>query len=328
MNIKDFNDVMSEQEQLRTNQIAKSKTPVSLLQELCEKKGVSPKYDLVQVEGQGHNPAFQYQVTVGDFSASGTSGSKKKAKQVAAKVLLDKLIDSQRSGSISPGHPMVPEHMIQILSQPSEEEGIDGNPLNDVQEIVKSRRWAPATYHLTHEEGLPNGRTFTMMCVIENRHTEDKYIEYGSGMSKKIAKRHAAQNMVERLRETPRDLEEDDGIAQGRGLGKKELKWIHKSLKNAKGEAIGQLRNHKLTSKERILPDESFESLLEQVAKELNIKVTYAQVEEISKSGKYQCFVQLSTSPTATCIGSGSSRDAARESCAMDALQYLQCMLY
>ena len=74
----------------------------------------------------------------------------------------------------------------------------------------------------------------------------------------------------------------------GRGHGKKELKWIHRSLKNAKvvtfnchynfikhyqGETVGQLRDQELTSKEGIFPDESFESLLERVAKELNIKV-------------------------------------------------------
>ena len=45
-----------------------SKTPVSLLQELCVRKGITPKYDLVQIEGAVHDPTFRYKVTVAEFS--------------------------------------------------------------------------------------------------------------------------------------------------------------------------------------------------------------------------------------------------------------------
>lgn len=43
------------------------KTPVSLLQELCMRRGISPKYDLLQIEGAVHEPTFVYRVTVGEF---------------------------------------------------------------------------------------------------------------------------------------------------------------------------------------------------------------------------------------------------------------------
>lgn len=45
-----------------------SKTPVSLLQELCMRRGISPKYDLLQIEGAVHEPTFVYRVTVGEFA--------------------------------------------------------------------------------------------------------------------------------------------------------------------------------------------------------------------------------------------------------------------
>lgn len=45
-----------------------SKTPVSLLQELCMRRGISPKYDLLQIEGPVHEPTFVYRVTVGEFA--------------------------------------------------------------------------------------------------------------------------------------------------------------------------------------------------------------------------------------------------------------------
>jgi RISC-loading complex subunit TARBP2 len=44
-----------------------AKTPVSLLQELYVKKGINPKYDLIQIEGAIHEPTFKYRVSVGEL---------------------------------------------------------------------------------------------------------------------------------------------------------------------------------------------------------------------------------------------------------------------
>lgn len=37
-----------------------SKTPVSILQELLSRRGITPKYELVQIEGAIHEPIFRY----------------------------------------------------------------------------------------------------------------------------------------------------------------------------------------------------------------------------------------------------------------------------
>ena len=37
-----------------------AKTPVALLQELYVRRGLTPKYDLVQIEGAVHEPTFKY----------------------------------------------------------------------------------------------------------------------------------------------------------------------------------------------------------------------------------------------------------------------------
>ena len=44
-----------------------TKTPVSVLQELCVKRHITPKYDLIQIEGSVHEPTFKYRVTVGEY---------------------------------------------------------------------------------------------------------------------------------------------------------------------------------------------------------------------------------------------------------------------
>ena len=81
------------------------KTPVSLLQELYVRKGITPKYDLVQIEGAVHEPTFKYRVSVGELIATGCGQSKKKAKHTAAKAMLDKLVavNQQSSGCGSIG---------------------------------------------------------------------------------------------------------------------------------------------------------------------------------------------------------------------------------
>ena len=68
-----------------------SKTPVSILQELCSRRGISAKYDLLQIDGALHEPTFVYRVTIREFTANGSGQSKKKAKQAAAKALIDNI---------------------------------------------------------------------------------------------------------------------------------------------------------------------------------------------------------------------------------------------
>lgn len=75
------------------------KTPVSLLQELLSRRGITPNYDLVQVEGAIHEPTFRYRVSFNDkdvpFTSMGAGRSKKEAKHAAARALIDKLTGVQ-----------------------------------------------------------------------------------------------------------------------------------------------------------------------------------------------------------------------------------------
>lgn len=72
------------------------KTPVSVLQELLSRRGITPKYELVQIEGAIHEPIFRYRVFLSsELLATGTGRSKKDAKHAAAKNLLDLLVGKQ-----------------------------------------------------------------------------------------------------------------------------------------------------------------------------------------------------------------------------------------
>jgi hypothetical protein len=45
-----------------------SKTPVSILQELCIRRGAPPQYDLIHDGGGSHEALFKYQVFVGEIT--------------------------------------------------------------------------------------------------------------------------------------------------------------------------------------------------------------------------------------------------------------------
>ena len=282
--------------------------------------------------------------------ATGCGQSKKKAKHDAAKAILDKLRGAQESGHAPMGQPPIPDLASKILSP--YDDGIQGNPVGTLQvmiltnkrqvltlflanqEMFMGRRWPPPTYELNHEEGLPHERMFTIHCVIEGRYTET-----GTGKSKKLAKRQAANKMIQKLRELPMENEDafanidEDELAQGlahrlsqtRESGKglshsQQVSKFHKTLKSSQGDVLCSLKE--LTLKEV----EDCVTMLEDIGKEQQFEVTFVEVEEESKRGLSQCMVQMSTLPVSVCYGQGEDPGAAKQSAARDALDYLKLM--
>lgn len=142
----------------------KAKSPVSLLQEVYVRRGMTPQYDLVQVEGEVHQPTFKYRVTVGRTLATGCGHSKKKAKHCAAKIMLDKLKHLEQPADSSCSQPpIIPELSSEVLSP--YEDCVEGNPVGSLQELCGARRWPPPVYLLT--QGEEGAVVFTLDCVIK-----------------------------------------------------------------------------------------------------------------------------------------------------------------
>nr|XP_053630220.1 RISC-loading complex subunit tarbp2-like isoform X3 [Cherax quadricarinatus] len=230
-----------------------SKTPVSLLQELCMRRGISPKYDLLQIEGAVHEPTFVYRVTVGEFAANGSGQSKKKAKHAAAKAVLDIIIQGGAAGaggSTTGGAPGAPPELSTQIVSPYDD-GIPGNPVGSLQELCMARRWPPPTYDLTSEEGFPHERTFSIACTIGNTK------EIGTGKSKKLAKRQAAYKMTQRLKDQPVEQSQVSVLADD------------------DDETIS-LSSLSL----------NFVQMLQDIGQEANFVVTFVDIEELSVTGK------------------------------------------
>ncbi|XP_076064630.1 double-stranded RNA-binding domain-containing protein loquacious isoform X1 [Oratosquilla oratoria] len=266
-----------------------SKTPVSLLQELCMRRGISPKYDLLQIEGAVHEPTFVYRVTVGEFAANGSGQSKKKAKHAAAKAVLDIIIQGG-AGTPSTGQPGSSSDLSNQIVSPYDD-GIPGNPVGSLQELCMARRWPPPTYELVAEEGFPHERSFSIACTI------GKTKEIGTGKSKKLAKRQAAYKMQQKLKDQPVEQPQVNVLADD--------------------------DDETITLSSVSL---DFTQLLQDLAQEANFEVTYVDIEEKSVTGQHQCLVQLSTLPVAVCYGTGSSVNEAQTQASHNALEYLKIM--
>lgn len=317
---------------------AVGKTPVSVLQELLSRRGTTPKYELVQIEGAIHEPTFRYRVTVAEVVAMGTGRSKKEAKHAAAKALLDKMlggslaeVENLSALSVSP----------EIKADPTSQydSKIPGNPIGTLQEMCMSRRWPPPSYEMVNEEGLPHMRLFTIACYVF------KYRETGTGKSKKLAKRQAAHKMWERLHDSPvsstnHGAEDYDEIAQRvanvtahyselkdskistlNTSHSQKVSQFHKALKGSQGEKLAELQKTPLNG-----TGFNYVKFLQEIASEQQFEVTYVDVEEKSISGRTQCLVQLSTLPVAVCYGSGNNSKEAQASAAQNALEYLKIM--
>lgn len=316
-----------------------TKTPVSVLQELLSRRGITPKYELVQIEGAIHEPIFRYRVFLSsEFVATGTGRSKKEAKHAAAKNLLDLLVGKQtpEQANAANGTSSGTDITNQVVSPYDDK--VMGNPIGWLQEMCMSRRWPPPSYEMVHEEGLPHERQFTIACEVL------KHREVGMGKSKKLAKRMAAHKMWQALQDMPiegtnlpQGFEEEDELTtrvQTRYSGLKDSKittvntphshkvsQFHKILKQSRGNKLTELQNTSLNIK-----DFNFVQFLQEIASEQQFEVTYVDVEEKSLNGKSQCLVQLSTLPVAVCYGSGNTSKDAQSNAAHNALEYLKIM--
>ncbi|XP_018411713.1 PREDICTED: RISC-loading complex subunit TARBP2 [Nanorana parkeri] len=324
------------------------KTPISLLQEYGTRVGKTPVYDLLKAEGQAHQPNFTFRVSVGDINCTGQGPSKKAAKHKAAEVALSLLKASDMfeicednsevfseeppaepriKPDPSPPPPPTRNHTID-MKPPLSAQQSECNPVGALQELVVQKGWRLPEYTVTQESGPAHRKEFTMTCRVE------RFLEIGSGTSKKLAKRNAAAKMLLQIHRVPSEHREsgepepeEDQFSMCTGGGKMDggrgrgVACTWDSLRNSAGEKILHLRSHPLT-----ILSSGFCSLLQDLSEEQSFQISYLDIDECSLSGLYQCLVELSTQPTTVCHGSATTREAARANAAHNALQYLKIM--
>ncbi|XP_009636994.1 RISC-loading complex subunit TARBP2 [Egretta garzetta] len=76
------------------------------------------------------------------------------------------------------------------------------HPVCPPQELVVQKGWRLPEYTVTQESGPAHRKEFTMTCRVE------RFVEIGSGTSKKLAKRNAAAKMLVRIHNVPMEPRE------------------------------------------------------------------------------------------------------------------------
>ncbi|NWX51559.1 TRBP2 protein, partial [Steatornis caripensis] len=226
------------------------KTPISLLQEYGTRIGKTPGYDLLKAEGQAHQPNFTFRVTVGDISCTGGSPTLSAARLAPRR-------GGQPAGTAWRGAHFgdassflgaaLPISGGAAVTLPSPPPPICVHSLPAPQELVVQKGWRLPEYTVTQESGPAHRKEFTMTCRVE------RFVEIGSGTSKKLAKRNAAAKMLVRIHNVPMEpregseaeVEEDQFSMAGprlEGLRGRAPGCTWDSLRNSAGEKIVQLR--------------------------------------------------------------------------------------
>lgn len=311
------------------------KTPISFLQELCTKRGITPQYDLIANEGAVHEPTFVFKVTGGEFVGTGKGTSKKKAKQNAALSVLNQMM-----GIATNGQTVVEDSA--VSQSVSSVDGGSGNPVGELQELTQKNLWAPPVYDFTSEQGPPHAREF--VCTVKL----GRLTEQGVGKSKKIAKRNGADSMLTLLQQgggnpgTAEDgLDEYDqpvpltegghsaysALKEGKRVptltphASQQISQFYQGLKAKTGNHLSKLQAKTLSG-----GNLNFCQMLQDIAEEQRFEVTYVDLPDLSNTGMMQCLVQLSSLPVAVCHGVGNTTDEARASAAHNSLHYLKIM--
>ncbi|KAK2508025.1 hypothetical protein MC885_009960 [Smutsia gigantea] len=305
------------------------KTPISLLQKYGTRIGKTPVYALLKAQGQAHQPNFTFRVTVDDTSCTGQGPSKKVAEHKAAEVapqtpqrgkhasLPENVPGFTVAAPATPVPSAVPTRSSLMEMQPSvSPQQSECNPVGALQELVVQKGWRLPEYTLTQESGPAHRKEFTMTWQVE------RFVEIGSGTSKKLAKRNAAAKMLLRVHTVPLDARDgneaepdDDHFCIGvgsrlDGLRNRGPGCTWDSLRNSVGEKILSLRSCSLGSLGALGP--ACCTVLSELSEEQAFHVSYLDIQELSLSGLCQCLVELSTQPATVCHGSATTREAAR----------------
>lgn len=191
---------------------APAKTPISLLQEACLRKATTPLYELISTEGQVHEPTFMYRVTVDKYMGNGSGKSKKTARHLAAKGVLQELIrDGVWAAWGLPGRSVAEalDYVDGLVAGLGKGEGRaegrgggggsesgageEANPVGKLQERCNNLRWPLPEYELEETAGAPHQRSFAVSVRI------GKLSSKAEANSKKAAKRQAAELMLTQI---------------------------------------------------------------------------------------------------------------------------------
>lgn len=171
-----------------------NKSEISQVFEIALKRNMPVNFEVLKEAGPPHMKSFVVKVSVGEFSGEGEGKSKKIAKKLAAIAVLEelrKLPQLPVTDKMPPRIKKKTKSIIKLQTSPEYGQGI--NPISRLAQIQQAKKEKEPEYILVTERGLPRRREFVMQVSVIGQTAE------GMGPSKKVAKRNAAEKMLELL---------------------------------------------------------------------------------------------------------------------------------
>lgn len=171
-----------------------NKSEISQVFEIALKRNLPVNFEVTKESGPPHMKSFITKVLVGEFVGDGEGKSKKVSKKNAAIAVLEELKKLPPLPTVEKMKPRIKKKTKSIVKLPtSPEYGQGMNPISRLAQIQQAKKEKEPEYSLVTERGLPRRREFVMQVKVGIL-TAD-----GLGANKKVAKRNAAENMLELL---------------------------------------------------------------------------------------------------------------------------------
>uniref|UniRef100_A0A3P8UD45 Staufen double-stranded RNA binding protein 1 n=1 Tax=Cynoglossus semilaevis TaxID=244447 RepID=A0A3P8UD45_CYNSE len=170
------------------------KHEISQVFEIALKRNLPVNFEVLKEDGPPHMKSFIVRVLVGEFTGEGEGKSKKIAKKLAAAAALSELKKLPPIPCVERNLPRIKKKTKSIIKlQTSPEYGQGMNPISRLAQIQQAKREKEPDYSMVTERGLPRRREFVMQVSVCGKSAE------GMGPSKKVAKRNAAEKMLDLL---------------------------------------------------------------------------------------------------------------------------------
>ncbi|XP_073436618.1 double-stranded RNA-binding protein Staufen homolog 1 isoform X1 [Dendrobates tinctorius] len=171
-----------------------NKSEISQVFEIALKRNLPVNFEVTKETGPPHMKSFTTKVKVGDFVGEGEGKSKKVSKKNAAITILQELKKLPPVPTVEKLRPRIKKKTKSIVKLPtSPDYGQGMNPISRLAQIQQAKKDKEPEYSLVTERGLPRRREFVMQVKVGSLTAE------GLGANKKVAKRNAAENILELL---------------------------------------------------------------------------------------------------------------------------------
>lgn len=339
------------------------KSEISLVHEIALRRNLSVVFDVIRESGPPHMKSFVTKCRVGEYETEAEGNSKKVSKKKSAELMLDKLRELtpippaiQKPKSKPNQNKKKSKNIIKVQDNQKTDPsyGIGINPISRLIQVQQAEQKKEPIFTLVTERSLLRRREFVMQVQIDDKTCT------GVGPNKKLAKRHAAEQMLTLLGynkpspQPPKPAIKQATTPEQSSTGEKKVTFQEKTettvpvSNSSSGEIANGKSGRQLMPGLLLLRDNNYttgaqnmyqaqppmteplvfgaghmrpELQLRDIATKSKLEIKFD--EFAGKNTEILCRVTLLTNPHQMFHGTGPNSDYAKDAAALEALKFL-----